>query len=164
MRLNRILMNVIVISIMGLSICLMIKAISVPSDIQSNTIFVLELDRNILPGSRITTESLLSDHKFVRKSSVRHISAKTALETMKSDMPELNYLADNPFHDIIVFQTRDLKANDLDVFELEIGNLSGVSSLHYDRELLESLPPTFTRARIGLLSFSLIILTCISAT
>ena len=154
MRVNRIIMNVVIATIMGLSICLIIKAVSAYQDLQSNAVFVAELSQNIMPGQRITVESVISDMDLVQSGSVRLVSSDDALEYMQQDMPELAYMADNPFHDIVTFKTRGLDAAEVDDFTHEIRKIKGVEGVFFDDMLLRNLPESFGRFRLGLLTLA----------
>ncbi len=151
-------MNVIIASIMGLSLCLMIKAISAADDFQSNTVFVAELSKNIFPGQVITAVSLLSDMPQIDRNSVEHIPATKALATMKEDMPELDYMADNPFHDVIIFKTQGINNKNIDHLSTLVMDINGVTGLYNDAELIATLEQSSKRARQGLFILSLIIL------
>lgn len=151
-------MNVVIATIMGISLCLIIKAVSAYKDLQSSAVFVAELSENIMPGQRITAESVISDMSLVQSSSVKVISADDALKSMKADMPELSYMADNPFMDIITFKTKGLKAVDIESFKTDVLNIKGVEGVFFDDMLLNELPETFGRFRLGLVTIASLVL------
>ncbi len=151
MKINRIIMNVILSTIVGISISLMMKALTAHSDIQSSAVFVAEMSKNIMPGQRITAESLLKDVEQVDESSIKLISADQALATMKADMPELAYMADNPFLDIITFETKGLKLETIEGFKQDLLEIKGIENVYYDRTLMETLPDSLGRVRWGIL-------------
>ena len=158
MRVNRIIMNVVIAMIMGISICLIVKAFSAYEDLQSNAVFVAELSQNIMPGQRITVESVITDIDMVQSNSVRLISADDALKLMKKDMPELSYMADNPFLDIITFKTKGLQGADIEKFKDEVMQIKGVEGVFFDDMLLTSLPETFANFRWGLITIAGLVL------
>jgi len=158
MRANRLIMNVVIASILGFAICLLIKSITVHQDIQSSAVFVAELDKDIQPGQRISAESLLKDIEHVDVQSIVLKTAHEALEEMKAEMPELDYLSDNPFRDIITFQTTDLKARDVDQWKHQITDISGIKEVFYDRALLNELAKDSGRPRLGVTILALLIL------
>ncbi len=150
-------MNVIIAWLIGTALSLMIKSITMINDVQSNTIFIAELSKNILPGQRITAESLVADLPQIQKKSVEMISAQRALQTMKSDMPELEYLSDNPFRDIITFQTKGLSNAGIPQLVSELKDIQGIESVYYDEELIESLPGSLYRIQTGFFVISLLV-------
>ncbi len=158
MRANRLIMNIVIASILGFAICLLIKSITIHRDIQSSAVFVAELEKDIKPGQRMTAESLLKDIDEIDASSIQLKSASAALEEMKKDMPELDYLSDNPFRDIITFQTTDLKARDVDQWKHQITDIAGVKEVYYDRALLDQLAKDSGRPRLGVAALALLIL------
>jgi len=139
MRANRLIMNVIIASILGFALCLLIKSFTIHRDIQSSALFVAELEKDVKPGQRISAESLIKDIPYVMKSSVKVTSSAEALETMKKEMPELVYLADNPFRDVITFRTSDLQTGDLEQWLADIKEIRGIDAVFYDQALLEEL-------------------------
>ena len=158
MRANRLIMNIVIASILGFAICLLIKSITIHRDIQSSAVFVAELDKEVMPGQRITAESLLKDIDHVDVKSIRLKTAGEALEDMKKEMPELTYLSDNPFRDIIIFQTHDLKAKDVATWSHQITDISGIKEVFYDKALLDELAQDNGRPRIGVMTLALLIL------
>lgn len=158
MRTNRIILNVIIATIVGLSLCLMIKVISAPGDLESNIVYVAEMSENVLPGQIITAESLLSDFPEIRRSTVRVVSASEALESMKEEMPEIKYVSDNPFRNNITFRTKGIHLKDLKEFESKVLELGGVEALYYDRAFVSTLSESLSRVRIGAFIFCLLLL------
>ncbi len=111
-----------------------------------------------MPGQRITAESVISDMSPVQGRSVKVISADEALKRMKADMPELSYMADNPFLDIITFKTTGLEAEDVESFKSDVIKIKGVEGVYVDDMLLSELPETFGRFRLGLLTIAGLVL------
>jgi len=111
-----------------------------------------------MPGQRITAETVISDMEYVQSNSVEVISSDRALKEMKEDMPELAYMADNPFLDIITFKTTGLKTSQLNSFKEEIVNIKGVDGLYFDEMLLAELPQSFGRFRLGLMTIAALVL------
>jgi len=158
MRANRLIMNVVIASILGFAICLLIKSITLHRDVQSSAVFVAELSKSIKPGQRISAESLLKDMENVVGKSLKMSTAAEALETMKKEMPELAYLADNPFRDIITFRTHDLQAQNIKQWSSRIEDISGIEAVFYDRALLDRLAKDSGRPKLGVMSLALLIL------
>ena len=145
---------------MGISICLLVKAVSAARDLETNTVFIAEMSKNIFPGQRITAESILSDFPNIKKGSVELITARSALEMMKRDMPELAYMADNPFHDVLVFKTVGLHKADVEDLKQKILEINGIDAVYRDEEFLATLTSSTYHARLGLFSISVIMLLC----
>lgn len=157
MRGNRIIMNVIISSLLGVALCFLIKSITVQSDLLSNTVFIAEFAETVQSGQLITAEVLLSELPNVRKSSVQLVRAAAAFEEMKSEMPELKYMADNPFRHIITFKTEGLAADNLPNFESQVKGLAGIEQVYYDRDFLSTLSGSFSNVRLGISILSLIL-------
>ncbi len=158
MRANRLLMNIVIASILGFAICLLIVSITIPRQIQSSAVFVAELDKDVKPGQRMSAESLLKDIEHVDASSITVVTAGEALESMRQEMPELEYLSDNPFRDIITFTTRDLKTQQIAQWTRQITDISGIKEVYYDQALLEALAQDTGKPRLGVISLALLVL------
>jgi|GEM_PF-4641626 len=155
---HRIIMNVIIASLIGMSLALMIKATRATHDIQSNTVFLAELSDNVLPGQVMTAETLLKELDFIQDRSVSVISASSALQEMKEDMPELTYLADNPFRDMITFRINVSDKSSLTDLTNEVKGLAGVEEVYYDSDFLKDLSSTSAPIRVGVIIICLIFL------
>ena len=151
-------MNAIIAWLIGISLVILIKSTTMVNDIQSNTVFVAELAENVLPGQRITAESLLKDDIRIKKSSVELISALRAQKSMLKEMPEIEYMSSNPFRDIIVFKTSGLKNSNVEEFVNELTNIQGIEKVYFDEEFLRSIPHSVQRIKSGLLITSLFFL------
>ena len=158
MRANRLIMNIVIASILGFALCLLIKSITIHRDIQSSMVFVAELSSKIRPGQRITAESLIQDIPYITKRSISLTPAEDALEVMKHEMPELSYLSDNPFRDIITFTTTDLRLDGMDSWMQEITDVPGIEAVYYDQSLLNQLSADRGRPRIGVMTLAVLIL------
>ena len=144
-------MNAILAWLIGISLLMVIKSITMVKDIQTNTVFVAELAENILPGQRITAESLLKDEPLINSRSVELISSLRAHKTMLKEMPEIEYMSSNPFRDIILFKTQNLSIDDLNIFIDELKNIQGIEEIYYDEEFLAFIPHSVKRIRSGIL-------------
>ena len=127
-------------------------------DVQSNTVFILELEKEVMPGQKITIESLLKDKEEIKSSTVELITAQEAHDLMSKDLPEIQYMSDNPFRDIILFKVKETSFENRDRLIEELEGVRGVGAVFYDQNLLDQLPNSLEMIRIGFLAISIAVL------
>ena len=158
MKLNRLILNTILSSLIGIALCLVLKAYNMLTDVQSNTVFVAELEKEILPGQKITIESLMNDNVMIKKGSIELITAQEANETMIQEMPEIEYMADNPFRDIILFKMTEASIQERERLINELEDIRGIENVYHDEELLATMPNSIKSIRLGMLLVASLVL------
>lgn len=164
MKLSRIAMNVIICWLIGVAICLIIKTIAIKNEVATNTVFVAELESDIMPNQKITAERVLSDLDQINKGSIEMVSRSTAMEEMAEEMPEIKYMSENPFRDIILFKTKGTSESELSDLIANVVAIPGINKVVYDEEMITSFDEASSRRRIGVLTMSILVLllTCIA--
>jgi len=121
---------------LGLLMLSLIKGMFLERELQANASYIVELSSNVLPGQRITAESLLKDMDGVVASSVIYISKTEALETMMEDYPGLASSEwENPFREILTFRTVSVGTKELEVLKNKVEKIPGVSAMYFESDV-----------------------------
>jgi cell division protein FtsX len=149
----------ILLWILGLIALSLIKGAGIEQDLQANASYIAELNPSILPGQRIVAESLIKEMPQVRAGTVELINKEEAKEMMLSDFPHLaNAAIENPFRDIIRFNTTNIKKEGVVSLETAILKIQGVAAFYYEQEVYKGLKSGLGRFRWALIGLSSILL------
>jgi len=147
---------------LGLVAISFLKGAAIEQDLKANSSYIAELSPSILPGQRIVAESLIKEMSEVKASTVELISKEEAKDMMLSDFPHLaDGTLDNPFRDIIRFNTNGIDESGTVLLEEAILKIQGVSSFYYEQEVYKGLKSGISRFRWALLGFSSILIVAV---
>ena len=149
----------ILLWILGLIALSLLKGGGIEQDLQVNASYIAELSPSILPGQRIVAESLIREMAEVKAETVELVGKEEAREMMLSDFPHLSEATmENPFRDIIKFQTNGLDKEGSASLEAGVLKIQGVSSFYYEQDVFRGLKSGISRFRWALIGFSSILL------
>ncbi len=128
-------------------------------ELQANASYIVELTDNVLPGQRITAESLIKDMKGVEAGSVYLLDKGSAKKIMQADFPILvESGVDNPFRDLIIFKIGDISQSYLNQIQEDILQIDGVEALYAGKEMYQGLESSIKSFRWALLGLSVFLL------
>ncbi len=152
------IVSTLLLWVIGLIVVSLIKGISLGKDLKSNSLYIVELSENILPGQKITAESLIKDLPGVKKSSLEFVPKNKGAEIMMTELPQLANYNEDIFRDLITFKANSLTTVEIAALRKSVVDISGVSGFYHEEDIFSGIDHGISRFRLTLIFLALILL------
>jgi len=147
----------ILLWLIGLISVTLIKGINLSNDLKSSSVYIVELDTNILPGQKIIAESLIKDIKGIQEGSMTIIPKGQAADIMISELPEIDNYNQDIFRDIITFKLGKTSAAEIASIRRDVLDIGGVTGFFHEQEIFNGINSGISRFRMSLLVLSVVL-------